>query len=407
MNSLNLIQGVLGIIVSFGLIVILITRRVHYGFALTIGAVILGFFFELTPFKLWETAIFTLTDKVTIELAVIIGLIPIFAKFLEDSKVMEEFIEGLKGVFSSRTVIAAIPAVFGLLPMMGGALLSAPFIDNEAEKLGLSAEEKSSINVWFRHPWFFVSPLSPTLLIIAGLTGINLYSIILFNLPVFISYILLGYLAMLRPIRKVHGRLSDKRGAVAMIIKGSSPIVLTILTNILGVPLPISIILGIILTFILGRLNWKSTLSTIKNGFKWELVAAVLGVMYFRYVVKFGGVDSFIIQQAESLGIPSIVFLTAIPLMFGIITASPSASVVMSTPLAMSIYGGLLTPNQVSMLYISTVVSYNLSPLHLCLVLTVSYFKPNLHDVYKRLVPLFIIVYIIELIVGLSVNYLM
>ena len=404
---MNLIQGILGITISFGLIVVLITKRVHYGFALTIGAVILGFFFELTPFKLWETAIFTLTDKVTIELAVIIGLIPIFAKFLEDSKVMEEFIEGLKGVFSSRTVIAAIPAVFGLLPMMGGALLSAPFIDNEAEKLGLSAEEKSSINVWFRHPWFFVSPLSPTLLIIAGLTGINLYSIILFNLPVFISYVLLGYLAMLRPIRKVHGRLSDNRGAVAMIIKGSSPIALTILTNILGVPLPISIILGIILTFILGRLNWKSTLSTIKSGFKWELVAAVLGVMYFRYVVKFGGVDSFIIQQAESLGIPSIIFLTAIPLMFGIITASPSASVVMSTPLAMSIYGGLLTPNQVSMLYISTVVSYNLSPLHLCLVLTVSYFKPNLHDVYKRLVPLFIIVYIIELIVGLSVNYLM
>lgn len=400
MCFLGPIQGILGIMISFGLIVALVLKHVNYGFALTIGAVILGLFFGFTPKDLLDTALFTLTDLTTIELAVIIALIPILAKSMEDTKLMENLIKGLKGRLSPRVILATIPAVLGLLPMMGGALLSAPLIDEEANKLGVSSEKKSVINLWFRHIWFYASPVSSTLIIMEKMTGIGLYDVILMNLPIFIFHIVIGYFLIIRSIRNIHGKASDKTLKFDL-IKGSIPIALTILSNIAGSPLTVSLLLGIVSAFALGRFNVKRSFKTVKNGFQWELVAAVLGVMYFRYVIKFAEVDSFIISYSKSLGVPLVSFITVIPLLFGFITAHPTASVVMSVPLAMSAFS-VLSPAILSVLYISTVVSYNVSPLHLCLVLTTGYFKPKLKGVYLWLVPLFALDYVVGLLAGFT-----
>jgi len=405
MRFLGPIQGILGIMISFGLIIALVLKHVNYGFALTIGAVILGLFFGFTPKDLLDAALFTLTDLTTIELAIIIALIPILAKSMEDTKLMENLIKGLKGRLSPRVILATIPAVLGLLPMMGGALLSAPLIDDEANKLGVSSEKKSVINLWFRHIWFYASPISSTLIIMEKMTGVRFYDVILVNLPTFFFHIVVGYFLIIRPIRNVGDKASDT-GLWFNLVKGSTPIALTILSNIAGVPLTVSLLLGIVSAFILGRFDFKRSVKTVKNGFQWKLVAAVLGVMYFRYVIKFAEVDSFIISYSKSLGVPVVSFITLIPLLFGFITAHPTASVVMSVPLAMSAFS-VLSPAILSVLYISTVVSYNVSPLHLCLVLTTGYFKPKLKEVYLWLVPLFALDYAVGLLTGFTLMGLM
>ncbi|MEM2875969.1 MAG: DUF401 family protein [Candidatus Bathyarchaeia archaeon] len=392
--------GALGIFLSFGLIVVLVLRRVNYGLALTLGAVILGLFFGLTPIDFFEGAYFTVTDSATIELALVVTLIPILAKSMEDTKLMEGFIEGLKNKLSPRAVLATVPAVLGLLPMMGGALLSAPIIDDEASNLGLSAEKKSVINLWFRHIWFYASPLSPTLIIMESLTGIRLYQIILVNLTTFLSHIVIGYFFIIKPIGNVCVKASSTN-LWHTLVKGSTPITLTIVSNIVGVPLTVSLVLGIASALILGRFDLKRSVKTVKDGFQWKLIVATLGVMYFRYVIRFAGTDSFIISYATNLGVPVVAFITAIPLLFGLITAHPTASIVMSVPLALSALK-VLSPATLSILYISTVVSYNISPLHLCLVLTVSYFKPKIREVYLWLLPLFTLDYVVGLLTGFT-----
>ena len=394
------LQGVLGIAVAFGLVIVLVLKRVNYGLALVLGAVTLGLFFNLSPSGFLEIASYTLTDQITIQLAVIIALIPILAKSLEDTGLMKDFIGGLKGKLSPRIVIATIPAVFGLLPMMGGALLSAPLIDEEATKLRLSPEKKTVINLWFRHIWFYASPLSSTLILLSGLTGVNLYSILLVNLTTFLFHILAGYIFIIRPIANV-GKTVSNMDFTSTLLRGSFPIAITILSNIAGAPLPVSLILGIASAFLLGRVGFKKALKTFRDGFQWKLVAAILGVMYFRYVIKFAGVDKFIVSFSKALGIPAYSFLTLVPLMFGFLTAHPSASVVMSAPMAMSAFD-TVTPAMLSVLYVSIVVSYNVSPLHLCLVLTAGYFKPKIKDVYRWLIPLFILDYIVGLLTGFA-----
>ena len=394
------LQGVLGIAVAFGLVIALVLKRVNYGLALVLGAVILGLFFHLSPVDFLEIASFTLTDQITIQLAVIIALIPVLARSLEDTGLMEGFIKGLKGKLSPRMVVATIPAVFGLLPMMGGALLSAPLIDEEGNKLKLSPEKKTVINLWFRHIWFYASPFSSTLILLSGLTGVNLYSIILVNLATFLFHILSGFFFIIRPITNVRAK-SSNINLKDTLLKGSIPIAVAILSNVAGVPLAVSLVLGIVSAFILGKVKPKDAFKTFRKGFQWKLVAAVLGVMYFRYVIKFAGVDEFIVSFSKSLGIPAYSFITLVPLMFGFLTAHPSASVVMSAPIVTSAFD-TVTPAMLSILYVSIVVSYNVSPLHLCLVLTTEYFKPKLKEVYRWLIPLFILDYAVGLLAGFT-----
>ena len=395
-------QGVLGIAVAFGLVIVLVLKRWNYGLALVLGAVTLGLFFNLSPVDFLKIVFLTLTDQITIQLAVIIALIPILARSLEDTGLMDRFIKGLKGKLSPRTVIATIPAVFGLLPMMGGALLSAPLIDEEASKLKLSPEKKTVINLWFRHIWFYASPLSSTLIILSSLTGVNLYSIIVVNLVTFLFHTFIGFFFIIKPIANVKEEASNVNFRDTL-LKGSLPIAITILSNVAGVPLPASLVLGIISAFLLGRFGFKEAFKTFRRGFQWKLIAAVLGIMYFRYVIKFAEVDKFIVSFSQELGIPALSFLTVVPLIFGFLTAHPAASVAMSAPMAMSAFN-TVTPAMLSILYVSIVVSYNVSPLHLCLVLTAGYFKPRLKEVYRWLIPLFILDYLVGLLTGLTLT---
>ena len=85
MLNLSPLQGVLGITAAFGLVIVLVLKRVNYGLALVLGAFTLGLFFNLPPIGFLEVASYTLTDQITIQLAVIIALIPVLARSLEDT----------------------------------------------------------------------------------------------------------------------------------------------------------------------------------------------------------------------------------------------------------------------------------------------------------------------------------
>ncbi len=53
------------------------------------------------------------------------------------------------------------PALFGMLPMPEGALLSAPMVDRFGENIDDS--KKVIINVWFKHYLVFIYPLGALL----------------------------------------------------------------------------------------------------------------------------------------------------------------------------------------------------------------------------------------------------
>lgn len=385
---------VIGLLVSLTFIVIVVMRRVNYGLALLIGAVMLGLFSRFSPQRFVDVFISALMDRTTFDLVLIVALIPILAHCMKEAGMLDNLIESVRGVLSSRAVLIFLPAVMGALPMSGGALLSAPLIDDEAKRLNLNGEERSFVNVWFRHWSFFIYPLSPPLILAASLTGVGLYSLILIQFPVVLFYLLLGYLISVRKVEDEAG--SEKRRDVKTLLSipmNMSPIILVVLLNILGVDMAFALAIGVVFVLVIDKVKpWRAAL-LLRRGFDWRLPFAIIGVMCFRYMMEASGAVSNLLPYIEATLLPTTFLLLAIAWIVGLATAMPTAGVAIVIPIAMMMAGN---PSLVltSAVYLTMIFSYLISPMHLCLILTVEYYKARLQAVYKRLIPAVVAAYL-------------
>ncbi|MFH0849132.1 MAG: DUF401 family protein [archaeon] len=393
----------IGVFLSLGVIIGLVVKRFNYGLALGSGAVVMGLFFGLSLEEFIDVGKSTLLDQVTIELALVVVLIPILAAFMKETGLISQLIETLAGILSAKAVLAVIPAIFGLLPMLGGALLSAPLIDKEANELGQNAEKKSLINMWFRHSWNGVTPLSSMLILTARLANVKLYDLVLANLPFALVQTVIGYFSLIRPIKqgKEKAAASHFQSALPRILRSLAPILTAITLNILGIPLVVALAVGIGLTMILGKVSFDKASHLLRKGISVKLIFTIVGVMFFRHMLQDSGAIDFLILTLKGAGISQWFVLTLLPIVLAAITANPSAAVSIAVPLAMPLFK--ISPPLISILYQSSFFAYNLSPLHLCLIVTLEYYRAGLRNVYKWLVPLWGAVYLS----GLGICYIL
>ena len=68
-------------------------------------------------------------------------------------------------IHSTKVTMAVMPAFLGLLPSVGGARFSAPIVDNASKGMTITAEQKATINFWFRHIFEFSSPIIPGMIL--------------------------------------------------------------------------------------------------------------------------------------------------------------------------------------------------------------------------------------------------
>ena len=388
-----MIQAI-GLLVSLALMVVAVMKRVNYGLALLIGAATLGLFSQLSPQRFVDVFSSALKDITTFDLILIVSLIPILAYCMKGTGMLDNLIKSVKGVLSSRAVLMFLPALMGALPMPGGALLSAPLIDDEAKRLNLSGEERSFVNVWFRHWGFFIYPLSSPLILVASLTGVGLYSLILIQFLPLLLYLLLGYFVSIRKIEDDRGgeKQRDARTLLSILVN-MSPIVLVVLLNILGVDMAAALAVGVAFVLVMNRVKPRRAAALLRRGFDWRLPFAIIGVMCFRYMMEASGAVSTLLPYVEATGLPTTLLLIAIAWTVGLATAMPTAGIAIIIPIAM-VMAGNLTPILTSAIYLTMIFSYLISPMHLCLILTVEYYKARLHTVYQRLIPTAVAAYL-------------
>lgn len=58
----------------------------------------------------------------------------------------------------ARAATFAIPAAIGLLPMPGGAYISAVVVDPLYDKMGFKSHQKTFLKYWMRHIWIRSGP---------------------------------------------------------------------------------------------------------------------------------------------------------------------------------------------------------------------------------------------------------
>lgn len=172
----------------------MIYKRVNLGITLNLTALFLALL-SLNWHGIPSIILQTSVDSSTISVVSATFGIMLLSQIYRETGTMRDLSNSLTSIIrNSKLVVTMIPAIIGLLPVAGGALMSAPLVEADADRLGLQADKKTYVNVWFRHTIFPVYPVSQVLMLTAALTGSSVASIIIRQVPVVVAMIIVGYL---------------------------------------------------------------------------------------------------------------------------------------------------------------------------------------------------------------------
>lgn len=401
--------NLVGVLVAFVIIIILIRMKVNFGISLILGAVIIGVFslqeIELIaiPKAILAASIYSIDSESftidTIELALLLFFIYMLAKTMQESGAIDRLIASLKTVFSKTAIIGVVPAIYGLMPVPGGALFSAPMVDQEGEKVGLDQNQKNFVNIWFRHIWFTIYPVSSAMILLCStqMFDINIYDLVLIQIPMFVVMIMIGAVLLHRFADQGTSDEKPVSHDYYGFIYLFAPI-LPLLTSAVLMPFGIpqirsflvGVIMSIFLVLIIAKIPGKKWGYILWKGVGWKLPVAIFGIMIFREMFAVSQVDVMLGEWVQAVAIPPIVLFAVVPIFFGIVMGYNLGAVGISFPILASFVPLFENGNLValaSVLYISSLVGYLISPLHLCNVVSSEYLKTDTMGMYKIFVP--------------------
>ena len=389
----------IGVAVAFVIIIVLRLRNVDFSVSLLTGSLIIVLTSSGPLGVLIDSINGTITDPSTWNLTVAVALITVLGYVLKETDLVSELIEGLRGVVPSSVLMAVIPAIFGLFAMPGGALISAPFNEPEADRLGLKPEHRTFINIWFRHLWYWASPTAPLAILTTTIASLSLNAFLFAQLPIFAFTVVLGLVVSRSFIKKDEVQVAPVQGNNG-IVKGLIPIVTILALSYAGIPLWAAFIAGIVMVFVVMKVPTGDWVMMVVRGVRWDTTAAVVAMLFFRNVVSASGSVASLIASVTEMGVPLIVLFIVTPLLVGSISGTASMGSAIVLPLLLPFCGSGV--HLVSVIYAGIIAGYLASPLHLCLILTNSYYKSELGKVYRYLVPSIALLYVVAVVYHLT-----
>jgi integral membrane protein (TIGR00529 family) len=394
------------LVLVFLLILLLVKKNVSLGLAILAGGVFLGLLFRLPPFEILKSSGIAAVEWPTIHLLIIVLLILIFGEFLKALKSLESLSAGLENLFrSTKLLLMFLPALVGLLPMPAGAMMSAPMVEQVGSKRQVPAEIRMVVNYWFRHILEFSWPLYLGVVMTASVLSISLREVILAQIPLSFAMILGGLLFCTGKIT-VNKNATDREGGflenLGLAFKGILPVLVVVGLNLtLRIDIALALALTLILFSLIRKVGIKSWWEMIKRAITLEIVILILAVMIFKKLITVSGAIETVPNSLASFGISPVFAIVAVPFTVGILTGMTSAFVGISYPVLFS----FLSPDGVNygymmLAYGAGFAGVMLSPVHLCLVVTKSYFKVSFSEIYRKLLPasLFLILFALALV---------
>ncbi|MFP4143428.1 MAG: DUF401 family protein [Thermoplasmata archaeon] len=373
-----------GIFGGFAVLAILIFLKIDFGKAVMTATVVLLLVSNPSAEGL-EWILEITREYETLSLIAIITQIAFLGYLYKDSKQVIRMIKELRAALPDRRmVIGSIPALFGLMPMPGGALVSAPMIDDEGDALGIDNTEKTFLNWWFRHVWFTVYPLSMGLIFASTISGVNIYKIALFHIPIFVVQLVIGSHWGLRKI-DVKNHIESDVNPILLIYEILPIIVALSLNILLSIPFYITLFLAIIVIFLQNRKEYSLKIlpSKFKEGFSIDLLMAAYGIMLFKGIIERLAALEPAVQGLQSY-VPLLIVIMVTAFLIGSLFGHLPGAIGVGFPVLLRLVP-VVNVRVVSLLFLFTFLGYYISPIHLCIILTIEYFKIDLKSFYRRM----------------------
>jgi len=193
------------------LILLLLRKKLSIGYVMLAASSALFLLHRMDMTSIVVTVKKTVTSEITMKLLLALSLIRVLELILREKNILSTMMSTAKILFKNRrAVIISMPMLIGMLPSLGGAYFSAPMVKEATSGVQMSQEEKAFINYWFRHPWEFVLPLYPGILLASAVSNIPLYHLIKANAAYAFLLIVTGFLFAMRGVDKSEGSKTEQ-----------------------------------------------------------------------------------------------------------------------------------------------------------------------------------------------------
>ena len=372
------------------LLLVLIRLKWDLGLVLFLDTCLVAVLFGMAPGAFGRAVLAGATSWETLQLAGIVVLVLYLGEFLQSSGAFRAMVDALKNLVRDDRLILAIPSAFiGLLPMLGGAMMGAPIVDEAARRWDVSAAWKTFYNYWFRHVWEYWWPLYINIIMAAVIFRVPIWKIGLYQAPFSLVAVGTGLAVLYRNLPRLP-RERENGGSwmdVGRVVFSIWPIVLTIvLIFAFRLNMLVALAVASVLTQATARMDLGRRWAVVARSFQPRTVWLIFAVMAFKRVLEASGALDAVVRAVPPQGPTAYVLLFAAPFTVGLLTGVNQAYVAIAFPLLVPIVG-TGTPDMVllTFAYVSGFAGILLSPAHLCLALTAEYFKADMKDVYRIL----------------------
>ncbi|MBQ6012778.1 MAG: DUF401 family protein [Firmicutes bacterium] len=334
-------------------------------------------------------------DQSTVTLPITIILIGILSGVMGKTGMLQKMIDHMKPmVRSTKLTIILTPLLIGLLAVTGGAYVSCPLVDQLGDTLGISPERKAAINLVYRHSVHYSYPLSGSLIVVANLSGLDVNRICLMLVPVVIWTFIIGHFTMMRDIKDVVMPKEDRASYLSHVkyfLLNFSPILVSLLLTVVFdlsmlIALPVGIVLAVIVANAQEDTRPKEDLvSLLFKKVNYKMVLVIFAALFFKACISSVSEIAEAMTSLARAGLPPELMIVII----AVLTSFPTASVQTPAAIIIPIMAGFGASEMQMMLYTCLVVAtgtfgYYFSPVHMCQILTIEYFKTDLARLLKE-----------------------
>ncbi|HPT84043.1 MAG TPA: DUF401 family protein, partial [Limnochordia bacterium] len=351
-------MAVLGVAVAFGSVIYLASKGIALWLALLMGTGMLGFLSQMGLIPFASVLLEGLISPLTIQLVLAVALISGLSRVLKENGDLELLVGSLIALVPRpKALTMLLPALIGMINVPGGAIMSAPMVEENGKTLALDTVTQSAVNLFFRHIGYFIYPLHTSLILLSELLSVPKPSIILYNLLPTLVGAAAAYLTFFPRSAAPHKPASREQGTFVCIkqfLLGFSSILLILgLVLLFQVPFYLAAAAGLCLALVRNLQGESKTTAFLQRlqhlftkGIDYKLTLAILALMLFKTVVEASGVTTTLTEAFLSYGIP-------LPIL--VVVLGALASYILGAHMAAS---GLLAPFFASLIPASALAPY-------------------------------------------------
>lgn len=380
MNSVFLV-----VIAAMILIVVLLRFKVLIGPAILSGGLLIWLFESRSFEKFWVAFTETLTMQRTWDLLLCLYFVMCLEVELRKSGSLHGMVVTLRNIFSSNKVtLAFMPAFLGLLPSLGGARFSAPIVQEASEGIAVDDEQKSAINLWFRHIFEFSNPLMPGVILACGIANVSIGDLIDQVGWVTILCFVLGWIFLIVPLKitdpeKATNTQHDRAIDWKSLILAFGPIVTSFLL-IVAFDVQAALAMGLVVVAFIPLYFWFKRPISVKSVFTEsldkKLFFNVVCILYFIQLLTVIGTLDEIVNVFNNSALPQAVIIACLSFIFGVMTGMGQGYIAIVMPIVALMAPGNIVLVGIAMVY--GMAGQMVTPTHLCILVTVEYFKSRL-----------------------------